>query len=57
MEVSVTNVGLVSYGNGPGSHKVRRFEVRDSAQYEQGMVEATAALLLSLGPKGDNNAR
>lgn len=57
VEVSVSNAGVVSYGKGPGSHKVRRFEVRDSAHYEQGMVEATAALLSSLGPKVDKDAR
>jgi len=57
VEVLVSDAGAVSYGKEPGSHKVRRFEVRDSAQYEQGMVEATAALLLTLGPKGDKNAR
>ena len=57
VEVLVSDAGAVSYGKKPGSHKVRRFEVRDSAQYEQGMVEATAALLLTLGPKGDKNAR
>jgi hypothetical protein len=33
----------------PRSHKVKRFEVRDSARYEQGMVEATTAALSSLG--------
>jgi hypothetical protein len=57
VEVSVSDAGVVSYGKGPGSHKVRRFEVHDSAQYEQGMVEATASLLSSLGPKGDKDAR
>ena len=57
VEVLVSDAGAVSCGKVPGSHKVRRFEVRDSAQYEQGMVEATAALLLTLGPKGDKNAR
>ena len=57
VEILVSDAGTVSCGKGPGSHKVRRFEVRDSAQYEQGMVEATAALLLTLGPKGDKNAR
>jgi len=57
VEASVSDAGVVSYGKGPGSHKVRRFEVRDSVQYERGMVEATASLLSTLGPKGDKDAR
>jgi hypothetical protein len=57
MEVSVSDTGVVSYGKGPGSHKVRRFEVRDPAQYERGMTEATAGLLSSLGRKGDPASR
>ena len=51
VEVSVSDTGVVSYGKGPGSHKVKRFEVRDAAQYEPGMVEATAGLLSTLGRK------
>ena len=57
VEILVSDAGTVSCGKGPGSHKVRRFEVRDSAQYEQGMVEATTALLSSLGRKGNLGAR
>jgi hypothetical protein len=57
VRVSISDVGVVSYGKGPGSHKVRRFEVRDTAQYEQGMVEATATLLSSLGRTGERDAR
>jgi hypothetical protein len=57
VDVSVTDAGVVSCGNRPGSRKVRRFEVRDSAQYEQGMVEAMAKLLSSLGRKGETGAR
>jgi inosine-uridine nucleoside N-ribohydrolase len=56
-EVSVNDAGVVSYGKVPGSHKVRRFEVHNSAQYEQGMVEATATMLSSLGRKGEKGAR
>jgi hypothetical protein len=52
VEVSVSDVGVVSCGKGPGSHTVRLFEVRDPTQYEPGMVEATAGLLSSLGRKG-----
>jgi len=52
VEVSVSDAGVVSYGKKPGSHKVSRFEVRNPAQYEPGMVEATAGLLSSLGRKG-----
>lgn len=52
VEVSVSDAGVVSYGKGPRSHKVRLFEVRDPTQYEPGMVEATAGLLSSLGRKG-----
>jgi len=52
VEVSISDAGVVSCGKGPGSHKVRLFEVRDLAQYEAGMVEATAGLLSSLGRKG-----
>ena len=57
VEVLVSDAGAVSCGKVPGSHKVRRFEVRDSAQYEQGMVEATTAMLSSLGRKGNVGAR
>jgi hypothetical protein len=57
VEVSVSDAGVVSYGQGPGSHKVKRFEVMDAAQYERGMTEATAGLLLSLGRKGDPPSR
>src|ERR1035437_7171423 len=57
VEVSVSDTGVVSYGKGPGSHKVKRFEVRDPAQYELGMTEATAGLLSSLGRKGDPASR
>jgi hypothetical protein len=57
VQVSVNDAGVVSYGKRPGSHKIRRFEVRDSAQYEQGMVGATTSLLASLGRKGDTGAR
>ena len=49
VEISISDAGMVSYGKVPGSHKVKRFEVRDSARYEQGMVEATTAALSSLG--------
>jgi len=55
VEVSVSDTGVVSYGEGPGSHKMKRFEVREPAQYEQGMVEATAGLLSTLGRKGDGS--
>ena len=48
-KISVSDVGLVSSGKGPGLHKVKRFEVRDRAQYEPGMTQATAALLSTLG--------
>lgn len=49
VEVTVNDEGAVSYGKRPGSHQVKRFEVRDPAHYEQGMVEATAGLLATLG--------
>jgi hypothetical protein len=52
VDVSVSDAGVVGYGKGPGSHKAKRFEVREPAQYEQGMVEATAGLLSTLGRKG-----
>lgn len=52
VEVSVDDAGVVGYGKRPGSHRVRLFEVRDPAQYEPRMVEATAGLLASLGRKG-----
>jgi hypothetical protein len=53
VEVSVSDTGVVSYGKTPGSHMVRRFEVREPAQYGRGMTEATAGLLSTLGRKGD----
>src|ERR1019366_4137550 len=57
VEVSVSDAGVVSYGQGPESHKVKRFEVRDAAQYERGMTEVTAGLLSTLGGKGDPASR
>ncbi len=57
VEVTVSDAGVVSYGKGPGSHKVKRFEVRDAAQYERGMTEATAGLLSGLGRKGAAGSR
>ena len=57
VEVSVNDAGAVSYGKGPTSHKLKRFEVREPAHYEQGMTEATADLLSSLGHKGDGSSR
>jgi len=57
VEVTVSDTGVVSYGKGPGSHKLRRFEVRDPDHYEPGMVQATATLLSTLGRKGDASAR
>src|ERR1035441_6036614 len=57
VEVSVNDAGAVSYGKGPTSHKLKRFEVREPAHYEQGMTEATADLLSSLGHKGDGTSR
>ena len=53
VDITVSDAGVVRYGKGPGSRQVRRFEVRDSAQYEAGMVEATAALLSTLGRSGE----
>jgi hypothetical protein len=49
VDLVISDAGVVSYGKGPGSHMVRRFEVWDAAQYELGMVEATTALLSRLG--------
>jgi len=49
VDITVSEAGVVSYGREGGSHKVRRFEVRDPDHYEAGMVEATAALLSTLG--------
>jgi hypothetical protein len=49
VDVRVSDAGVVSYGKGPGSHRVKRFEVLDPAQYERGMVQATAGLLSTLG--------
>jgi hypothetical protein len=57
VEVSVSDAGVVSYGKGPDSHKVRRFEVRDPVQYEQGMTAATAELLSTLGRRGSAASR
>ena len=57
VEVSVSDTGVVSYGKVPGSHKVKRFEVREPAQYEQGMVEATAGLLAPLGRQGNASSK
>ncbi len=49
VEVSASDNGVLSYSKGPGSQKVKRFEVRDPAHFEQGMLQATAALLSTLG--------
>ena len=57
VEVSVSDAGVVSYGKGPMSHKLKRFEVREPGHYEQGMTEATAGLFSTLGRKGDKSGR
>ncbi len=57
VELSVSNTGVVSYGGEPGSHKIKRFEVRNAAQYERGRTEATTGLLAGLGRKGDKGIR
>jgi hypothetical protein len=57
VDVTVSDTGVVSYEKGPGSQKVRRFEVRDPTHYEPGMVQATAALLSTLGRKGEASAK
>jgi hypothetical protein len=57
VEVSVSDAGVVSYGKRPASHKLKRFEVREPAHYEQGMTEATAGLLSTLGRNGDESGR
>jgi hypothetical protein len=49
LDIRVNDVGAVSYGKDAGSHKVRRFEVLDSAHYEHGTTEAMAGLLSKLG--------
>jgi hypothetical protein len=55
VDVTVSEGGVVSYGRGPGSQKVKRFEVRDAGQYERGMTEATAGLLARLGRAGEGS--
>jgi len=57
VDVLVSDSGVVIYGTGPGSHKVKRFDVRDAGQYERGMTEATAGLLSRLGRAGGAPAR
>jgi hypothetical protein len=57
VDVSVSNAGVVSYGKGPESHRMKRFEVVEPAQYEQGMVEATAGLLATLGRSAERTGR
>jgi hypothetical protein len=56
VDISVSDAGVVSYGPAPGSHKMKRFVVRDSAQYEKAMTEATAELLRTLGRRSDTAA-
>ena len=53
VSIRVSDPGVVSYGKGPGSHRVKRFEVLDAAHYEPGMVQATAELLGGLGKKAE----
>lgn len=57
VDISVSEAGVVSYGKGPGSQRVRRLEVREPVQYEQGMIQATAGLLSTLGRAGDGSGR
>jgi hypothetical protein len=57
VDVMVSDSGVVSYGRGPASRKVKRFEVWDAGQYERGMTEATAGLLSELGRAGAAPAR
>jgi hypothetical protein len=48
VDVTVSDAGVVSCGKSEASHKVKRFEVLDSAHYERGMTDATAELLSDL---------
>jgi hypothetical protein len=49
VDVRITNNGTVKYGPHPDAHKLRRFVVRDPANYARGMTEATAGVLATLG--------
>jgi hypothetical protein len=49
VEVSITDDAVVRYGPSGSSHKIRRFEVRDSVHYAESMTAATAAWLARLG--------
>jgi hypothetical protein len=57
VEVTVSEAGVVECVKGPGSHKVKRFQLLDSAHYERGMTEATAGLLSTLGRPGKTPGR
>lgn len=45
VDVTITDAGVVRYGQSPDSHSVWRFRVRDRSNYTRGMTEATARLL------------
>jgi hypothetical protein len=45
VNVLVNETGSVSYGEGPGSHRVMRFEIRDKTNFAMAATSRTAALL------------
>ncbi|OHB82080.1 MAG: hypothetical protein A2V98_12640 [Planctomycetes bacterium RBG_16_64_12] len=52
VDVTVTDTGVVRYERGPKSKKIRRFTLRNQADYARGMTEATAQLLEGFPVKG-----
>jgi hypothetical protein len=48
VELSITDTGIIHYGQSQAARKVMRFEVRDRANYAQAMSAATADLLAHL---------
>ncbi len=47
--LTITDEGVVKYDSSPQARRVRRFVVRDQANYARGMTEATRGLLATVG--------
>jgi hypothetical protein len=56
VEVTASEAGAVTCGKTSGSFPVKRFQVLDSTHYAQGMTQATASLLSSLGRAGGGSS-
>jgi hypothetical protein len=53
VDITITDAGVVQYGQGPNSHSVWRFKILDKHNYARGMTEATAKLLAAFPILGE----